>query len=91
MHKEMGTWVPRHWLERPVLEAVQNIKSIAEQEAGLSLAQFALAWVLRRAEVSSAIVGVTGAKQLAENAAAADAAVAPELFLKAEAILAPVL
>jgi 1-deoxyxylulose-5-phosphate synthase len=83
--------VPQRWLERPVLEAVQKVKDIAEQQAGLSLAQFALAWVLRRAEVSSAIVGVTGIKQLSENAAAADKAVAPELFEKAEEILTPVL
>ncbi len=90
-HKEMGTWMPQHWLEHPVLEAVQNIKSIAEQEARITLAQFALAWVLRRAEVASAIVGVTGVKQLSENAAAADAVVAPELYEKAEKILAPLL
>lgn len=88
-HPDMGTMVPQRWLERPVLEAVQKVKDIAEQEAGLSLAQFALAWVLRRDEVSSAIVGVTGLNQLQENAAAADNAVAPELFAKAEAILAP--
>jgi 1-deoxyxylulose-5-phosphate synthase len=90
-HREMGAMVPQRWLERPVLEAVQKVKDIAEQQAGLSLAQFALAWVLRRAEVSSAIVGVTGIKQLSENAAAADKVVAPELFEKAEEILTPVL
>jgi 1-deoxyxylulose-5-phosphate synthase len=90
-HREMGAMVPQRWLERPVLEAVQKVKDIAEQQAGLSLAQFALARVLRRAEVSSAIVGVTGIKQLSENAAAADEVVAPELFEKAEEILTPVL
>ena len=90
-HASMGTMVPQRWLEQPVLEAVQKIKDIAEQEAGLSLAQFALTWVLRREEVSSAIVGATSLKQLSENAAAADKVVEPELFTKAEAILAPVL
>jgi aryl-alcohol dehydrogenase-like predicted oxidoreductase len=88
-HADMGTMVPQHWLERPVLEAVQKVKDIAEQEAGLTLAQFALAWVLWREEVSSAIVGATSPKQLSENARAADHVVAPELFAKAEAILAP--
>lgn len=90
-HAEMGAMVPQRWLERPVLEAVQKVKDIAEQQAGLTLAQFALAWVVRRAEVSSAIVGVTGIKQLSENAVAADKVVAPELFEKAGEILTPVL
>jgi aryl-alcohol dehydrogenase-like predicted oxidoreductase len=90
-HAEMGAMVPQRWLERPVLEAVQKVKDIAEQQAGLTLAQFALAWVLRREEVSAAIVGATSPKQLSENAAAADKVVAPELFEKAEEILTPVL
>jgi 1-deoxyxylulose-5-phosphate synthase len=90
-HAQMGAMMPQRWLERPVLEAVQKVKDIAEQEARLTLAQFALAWVLRRAEVSSAIVGVTGVKQLSENAAAADKVVAPDFFGMAEEILAPVL
>jgi aryl-alcohol dehydrogenase-like predicted oxidoreductase len=88
-HPAMGSMLPKEWLEQPVLEAVQEVRRIAEQEAGLSLPQFALAWVLRRPEVSSAIVGATAPKQVAENALAADKEVAGELFAKAEATLSP--
>jgi aryl-alcohol dehydrogenase-like predicted oxidoreductase len=68
---------------------VQQVKLIAEREAGVSLSQFALAWVLRRQEVSSAIIGASRPEQVTENAAAADREVAPELFARAEEILAP--
>jgi aryl-alcohol dehydrogenase-like predicted oxidoreductase len=51
------------------LEAVQNLRPIAEQE-GLSLAELALAWVLRRPEVASAIVGASRPEQVHANAAA---------------------
>ncbi len=88
-HGGMGVEFPNGWLEKPLLEAVQNVKRIAEKEAGLSLAQFALAWVLRRPEVSAAIIGATNPKQVAENAVAADKEVAGELFAKAEEILSP--
>jgi 1-deoxyxylulose-5-phosphate synthase len=89
-HASMGAWLPKEWLEAPVLEAVQRVKLIAEQEAGLSLPQFALAWVLRRQEVTSAIVGATHPEQVAENAVAADCEVSPSLFAKADEILAPI-
>jgi 1-deoxyxylulose-5-phosphate synthase len=88
-HAAMGSMLPKEWLEQPVLEAVQEVKRIAEKEAGLSLPQFALAWVLRRPEVSAAIIGATAPKQVAENALAADKEVASELFAKAEEILSP--
>ena len=88
-HGSMGAMLPKRWLEAPLLTAVQQVKLMAEREAGVSLAQFALAWVLRRQEVSSAIVGATHPEQVAENAAAAECQIAPELFARAEDILAP--
>ncbi len=77
----------QRWMEAPVLEAVQTLKPLAEQ-AGCSLAQFALAWVLREPNVASAIVGASRPSQLDDNAAAADLVVDPALFAKAEAIAA---
>jgi aryl-alcohol dehydrogenase-like predicted oxidoreductase len=82
----MGGWMDR-LLKDEVLEAVQKLKPVAA-EAGLSLAQFALAWVLREPNVASAIVGASRPEQLAENAAAAAADVDPSLFEQAEAIVA---
>jgi 1-deoxyxylulose-5-phosphate synthase len=88
-HASMGAMLPNRWLRAPVLTAVQQVKLMAERETGLSLSQFALAWVLRRQEVSSAIIGASRPEQVTENAAAADCEVAPELFARAEEILAP--
>jgi aryl-alcohol dehydrogenase-like predicted oxidoreductase len=85
---EMGGWMDR-LLRRETLEAVQKLKPIAA-EAGLSLAQFALAWVLREPNVASAIVGASKPEQLEENAAASDARVDPALFERAERIVAEV-
>jgi aryl-alcohol dehydrogenase-like predicted oxidoreductase len=51
------------------LEAVDRLRPIAEQ-AGLSPAELALAWVLRRPEVASAIVGASRPEQVQANAKA---------------------
>jgi aryl-alcohol dehydrogenase-like predicted oxidoreductase len=53
------------------LEFVEKLKSIAEKN-GKTLAQLAIAWVLRRQEVTAAIVGARKPSQLAETAPAAD-------------------
>ncbi len=78
------------WMEKPVLQAVQKLKPLA-QEAGLTMGQFALAWVLREPNVASAIVGASRPEQLDENAAASGAKVDPALFAKAEGIIAAAL
>jgi aryl-alcohol dehydrogenase-like predicted oxidoreductase len=83
--EEMGGWMDR-LLQDELLKAVQKLKPIAA-EAGLSLAQFALAWVLREPNVASAIVGASRPEQLEENAAASGAEVDPELFRRAEEIV----
>ncbi|MDP1738263.1 MAG: aldo/keto reductase family protein [Caulobacter sp.] len=77
------------WMRPEVLEAVQQMKPIAA-EAGCSLAQFALAWVLREPNVASAIVGASRPGQLDDNAAAVDLIIDPALFARAEAIAAAI-
>jgi aryl-alcohol dehydrogenase-like predicted oxidoreductase len=85
--ESMGGFIQR-LTERPVLEAVQKLKPLAA-EAGCTLTQFALAWVLREPNVASAIVGASRPEQLDENAAASGLSIDPALFAKAEAIVAP--
>jgi aryl-alcohol dehydrogenase-like predicted oxidoreductase len=53
----------------PVLEAVQRLVPVAEQ-VGLTMAQLALAWVLRQQNVASAIVGASRPEQVHANASA---------------------
>jgi 1-deoxyxylulose-5-phosphate synthase len=84
-HESMGAWMDR-LMHPDVLRAVQRLKPIAA-EAGLTLPQFALAWVLREPNVASAIIGASRPEQVRENAAASGAAVDAELFVRAEAII----
>jgi 1-deoxyxylulose-5-phosphate synthase len=58
-----------NFLEDDVLEAVQRLRPIADG-LGITMAQLALAWVLRRPEVASAIVGASRPPQVHDNAAA---------------------
>jgi aryl-alcohol dehydrogenase-like predicted oxidoreductase len=52
-----------------VLEVVQRLRPIAE-DAGLSMPQLALAWILREPNVASAIVGASRPEQVEANASA---------------------
>jgi aryl-alcohol dehydrogenase-like predicted oxidoreductase len=57
------------WLSDEVLGTVQQLKPLAEQ-AGLSMAQLAVAWVLQNPNVSAAIVGASRPEQVYDNAKA---------------------
>ena len=67
-HDEMGTFM-RPLLSETILEAVDRLRPVAEQ-AGLSMTEMALAWVLRRPELASAIVGASRPEQVHANAKA---------------------
>src|SRR4051812_28641657 len=82
---EMGGFMDRV-MHPDVLRAVQRLKPIAE-EAGLTLPQFALAWVLREPNIASAIIGASRPEQVRENAAASGVVIDTQLFVRAEAII----
>jgi aryl-alcohol dehydrogenase-like predicted oxidoreductase len=82
----MGAFLNPHWLTPATLEAVQKVRLLAAS-ANLTLAQFALAWVLRQPNVSSAIVGASRPEQVSDNATASGAQVDPSLFAEAERLL----
>jgi aryl-alcohol dehydrogenase-like predicted oxidoreductase len=65
---EMGAFMSQ-MMSDEILEAVERLRSIAEG-AGLSMAELALAWVLRRPELASAIIGATRPEQVHANAKA---------------------
>ena len=85
---DMNTFMDS-WLKKDILEAVQKLKPLAD-EAGATLSQFALAWVLREANVACAIVGASRPEQVIENATASDLKIDAALFTKADEILAPI-
>ncbi len=62
-------WAMDHFRREEVLEAVQHLRPVAEK-LGISLAQLALAWVLREPNVASAIVGASRPEQVEQNASA---------------------
>jgi aryl-alcohol dehydrogenase-like predicted oxidoreductase len=66
--ESMSTFIGR-LVEPQVLEAVQRLRPIAEQ-AGLTMVQLALAWVLRQPNVASAIVGASRPEQVHANVSA---------------------
>lgn len=82
----MGMMLDQAFLSRPVLEAVQQIQPLAKK-AGLTLPQFALAWVLRQPNVAAAIIGATRVAQIDENVRASGAVVDPSLFAEAEQLI----
>jgi aryl-alcohol dehydrogenase-like predicted oxidoreductase len=55
--------------DETLLERVQQLRPIADG-LGLSMAQLALAWVLREPNVASAIIGASRPEQVVDNAAA---------------------
>lgn len=83
--EEMGGFI-RRLMQPELLRAVQQLKPIAG-EAGLTLPQFALAWILREPNVASAIIGASRPEQVIENAHASGLIIDTRLFLRAEAII----
>ncbi|MGW4465989.1 aldo/keto reductase family protein [Micromonospora sp. NBC_01796] len=72
-----------------VLSTVQQLKPLADQ-AGLSLAQLAVAWVLQNPNVSSAIVGATRPEQVADNVKAAGVKLDADLLKAIDEIVSPI-
>jgi aryl-alcohol dehydrogenase-like predicted oxidoreductase len=64
-----GANMIKRWMQDDVLERVQRLKPIAD-EAGLTLAQLAVAWVLQNDNVSAAIIGASRPEQVTDNARA---------------------
>jgi aryl-alcohol dehydrogenase-like predicted oxidoreductase len=78
------------FLRDDLLGAVQELRPIAD-ELGITMAQMALAWVLREPGVSSAIVGASRSEQVEENVASSGIELPPEALTRIDEALAPVL
>ncbi|MGH3274070.1 MAG: aldo/keto reductase family protein [Streptosporangiaceae bacterium] len=76
------------FLSDSLLRRVQELRSVAD-EAGLSLAQLAVAWTLQNPGVSAAIVGATRPEQVRENAGAAGVRLDEGLLRRIDDILGP--
>jgi aryl-alcohol dehydrogenase-like predicted oxidoreductase len=74
------------FMQDPVLEAVAGLAPVAER-AGLTMAQLALAWVLREPNVASAIVGASRPEQVRENASASGVTLDDETLAEVDGAL----
>ena len=79
----------QRWMRDEVLDRVQQLVPLAE-DAGLSMAQLAVAWVLQNDNVASAIIGASRPEQVQDNAAASGIKLDADLLTKIDDVLDPV-
>ena len=77
------------FMQPAVLERVQALRPLAD-EAGLSMAAFAVAWVLQNRNVSAAIVGASRPEQLKDNVTAADVVLGAGVLTEVDRVLGDV-
>ena len=78
------------WLTDDVLATVQKLRPLADQ-AGLSMAQLAVTWVLQNPNVSAAIIGASRPEQVTENVKAAGVRLEPDLMQAIDGLLDPLI
>jgi aryl-alcohol dehydrogenase-like predicted oxidoreductase len=78
------------WMNDDVLTRVQNLQPIAD-EAGLTLAQLAVAWTLQNDNVSAAIIGASRPEQVTENVKASGVKLEAEAMKRIDDILGDVI
>jgi aryl-alcohol dehydrogenase-like predicted oxidoreductase len=84
-----GSQMMARFLDDDILTAVQRLRPLAEQ-AGLTMAQLAIAWVLQNPNVSSAIAGASRPEQLQETVKASGVTLEPDLRKAIDDALDPV-
>lgn len=85
--ERIGRWIKNSVNDDVLLTKIQNLGSVAERR-GLTIAQLALAWVLRRPEITSALIGATRPEQVEENVKAEGVKLTPEEIKEIDEILA---
>ncbi len=81
-----GASFVRRFLRDEVLERVQQLRPIGD-EAGLSLAQLSIAWVLQNRNVSAAIIGASRPEQVSENVKAVGVQLDAEVLKRIDEVL----
>jgi aryl-alcohol dehydrogenase-like predicted oxidoreductase len=84
---KQNQFIGRFLDDRALLERVQRLAPIA-RDAGCSMAQLAIAWILRRPEVTSCIVGASKPEQLVQNAQASGLKLSEEIIRRIEDVMA---
>jgi aryl-alcohol dehydrogenase-like predicted oxidoreductase len=84
--KKGGADTIKRFLAEDVLTAVQELRPVAD-EAGLDLAQLAVAWVLQNPNVASAIIGASKPQQVKSNVKAAGVKLSPEALARIDSVI----
>ena len=84
-----GANMIKRWMDDDVLGRVQQLVPLAE-EAGLSMAQLAIAWVLQNDNVATAIIGASRPEQVGDNVRAAGVKLDDDLLRKIDEVIDPV-
>ena len=84
-----GANMIKRWMDDDVLSRVQQLVPLAA-EAGLSMAQLAVAWVLQNDNVATAIIGASRPEQVHDNVGAAGVKLDGDLLRKIDEVLDPV-
>lgn len=79
----------KRFLRDEVLEAVQKLKPIAD-EAGITVPQLSLAWVLHNPNISAALVGASRPEQLEDTVKASDITLSDDAYAAVNDALRPV-
>src|SRR5436190_2922208 len=87
MSSERMSYFMESFRDDTLLSRVQELRPIAD-ELGVTMAQLALAWVLREPNVASAIIGATRPEQVADNAAASGIELHEETLERIDDVLA---
>ncbi|MDO9378905.1 MAG: aldo/keto reductase family protein [Nocardioidaceae bacterium] len=74
-----GADMVSRWLKDETLTAVQKLAPLADQ-AGLTMAQLAVAWVLQNPNVSAALIGASRPEQVTDNVKAAGVTLEDDLM-----------
>lgn len=82
-HESIGSWMRADYFTEVNFEKVERLRKVAD-EAGISLVNLSLAWVLANPGVSSAIIGASRREQVISNAKAVELELSDELLAKIE-------
>lgn len=81
-NEDINQWI-KGYITKDVLDRVNKLTAIAE-DIGVSTAQLALAWVLHKPGIVSALVGASRPEQIVENAGATEVRLNPEVIEQIE-------
>ncbi|GIF04510.1 aldo/keto reductase family protein [Actinoplanes siamensis] len=87
--EKSGAGFIARWLEDDVLNTVARLRPLAD-EAGLTMGQLAIAWVLNNPNVSAAIIGASRPEQVRDNVKASGVKLEPALLKAIDEIVDPI-